>query len=168
MQPDYLSQLQDIQLPESIGWWPLAWGWWVMFALIITTVVILVLLVQRYIQNRKAKNAALKLLNQVALESSALQQVKQINQLLKRVVLAYVKRNEVAELSGTEWANWLNQFAISQGKSNIQIDANFVSLAYSPNCTEQQAEQYLQQATLWVSKVLPPKNINKLSGGQHV
>lgn len=31
--PDPLAQLRDIHLPEPIGWWPLAIGWYILIAL---------------------------------------------------------------------------------------------------------------------------------------
>ena len=43
MNQDLLAQLNDIQTPEPIGAWPLAWGWWV---LIIASLILLFLLIQ--------------------------------------------------------------------------------------------------------------------------
>lgn len=35
MENDPLAQLRDIHIPDSSGWWPLAWGWWVLIALLL-------------------------------------------------------------------------------------------------------------------------------------
>jgi hypothetical protein len=32
---DPLAQLRDIQLPEPVGLWPLAWGWWALLLLVV-------------------------------------------------------------------------------------------------------------------------------------
>lgn len=36
-----LEQLKDIQLPEPVSWWPLAYGWWGLMALALLAVVML-------------------------------------------------------------------------------------------------------------------------------
>lgn len=41
-----LEQLKDIQLPEPVSWWPLAYGWWVLIGLVVCALA--VWLVRRY------------------------------------------------------------------------------------------------------------------------
>ena len=49
MNPDMmLAQLAPLRVPESIGWWPVAPGWWIIFALAIAGL----LLIARWIQQR--------------------------------------------------------------------------------------------------------------------
>ncbi len=35
MNQDLLDNLKPIMLPDSVGFWPLAWGWWLLFLLVI-------------------------------------------------------------------------------------------------------------------------------------
>ena len=153
MQPDFLSQLNDIQTPEQIGWWPIAWGWYAIALISILLIVLTTVLVLRHIKTRRAKKQALAMLNQLNVAESPLIAVRQINDIFKRVVLSYVERSDVAELSGKEWANWLNQHSTSGAK----IDVDFVSLAYARTCQVEQANAYLQQTKTWISKNLPLK-----------
>ena len=164
MQPDFLSQLNDIQTPEQIGWWPLAWGWYLVALVIILLLTLVVWFAVRHLRVRRAKNQALKRLKQLKPDESPLHTVKQINNILKRVVLSYAKRSDVAELSGTAWADWLNRYSAP----NYKINNEFVSLAYATKCQPEQAEAYLQQAKLWVSKNLPLNPKFKKEATAHV
>lgn len=38
--------LRDMQMPDTIGWWPLAYGWW----LLIISVIIIAFLFGRYLR----------------------------------------------------------------------------------------------------------------------
>ena len=42
-------QLRDIHLPAEVGWWPPAIGWWVLALIVL---ILLVMLLQRWRQNR--------------------------------------------------------------------------------------------------------------------
>ena len=46
-----LDQLRDIHLPEAIGWWPLAPGWWL---LIILVCLGLITLARLFLRRRQA------------------------------------------------------------------------------------------------------------------
>ncbi|MFQ5635252.1 MAG: DUF4381 domain-containing protein [Gammaproteobacteria bacterium] len=105
--------LRDLHLPEVIGWWPLAPGWW---ALSILLVIGLVLLARRglrsYRQNaaRRAALARLKVLQaEFALSRDAASLGVQLSALLRRVMLAYAPRDEVAGLTGSDWLAWLDR-----------------------------------------------------------
>jgi hypothetical protein len=162
MQPDLLSQLQDIQTPEQIGNWPLAWGWWVVIILSFLFIVLICISAYGFFKKRQAKKQALKLLNQVEPSQNPIMAVQSINNILKRVVLAYCERDLVANLNGDKWAIWLNE----NGHKNVQIAPEFVLLAYQANCSSEQASEYLKQSKAWINKSLPLSNRNK--GEQHV
>ena len=51
MQPNnLLEQLKDIYLPQEVSsWWPLAYGWWVVFGLIVFVGILFLI----YLQIRK-------------------------------------------------------------------------------------------------------------------
>lgn len=151
MQPDLLSQLQDIQTPAQVGNWPLAWGWWAVIVLSFFIFVLIAISVYRFIKQRKAKKQALKLLNQVDPEQNPIIAVQTINSILKRVVLAYSERDLVANLNGEKWTVWLN----THGHKNAQINSEFVQLAYQENCSSEQASEYLKQSKNWINKSLP-------------
>lgn len=148
MNQDPLAQLQDIVTPEQITWWPLAWGWWVLIILAIAAIAAIIFLIVKRYQLMKAKKAALNALSTINVDEP-INAVKQINNILKRAVLAYAERSDVAELNGDKWANWLNQ----NGKTAISKE--LLGLAYQPNCEAAQAKQYQQHATAWIKASLP-------------
>jgi uncharacterized membrane protein len=63
MESDPLAQLRDIHLPETISWWPLAPGWWVLIILLgLVTGWIIFKAVQRKRANLYRRQALAKLL----------------------------------------------------------------------------------------------------------
>jgi len=155
MQPDLLSQLHDIQLPEQVSWWPLAWGWYLVIFLVLALLYFTIQLATRHRKRHRAKRQALKLLAKATELATPAARAKHINEVLKRAVLAYGQRNEVAELSGQRWADWLN----SRSDKGPIIEAQLVNLAYRPDCAPEHAEQYLLQATKWIQDCLPLKTL---------
>ena len=56
--PISLDKLHDIVLPETVGWWPLAPGWYVLLlALLIAVSWISIRLIQQWNQNRFRREA---------------------------------------------------------------------------------------------------------------
>ena len=153
MNPDLLSQLQDIQTPEEIGMWPLAWGWWVTIFLTITIIALIVTMLVRRHRLLKAKKQALNILSK-AKGHNATDKVKTVHDVLKRVLLAYQERDVVAHLAGTDLATWLNKH-----DAKFQVNAELFLLPYQSQCDEQQAELHLQQVMLWINKAMPLKPV---------
>lgn len=151
MQPDFLSQLHDINPPESVDWWPLAWGWWAMIVIALALIVYLVVQLRNRIHLRKAKKAALSAIANIDPDLTPIAQAKLINDILKRVVLAYSEREEVAGLYGSAWANWLNE-KCNKGPA---IDPSLASLAYQRECEAAQVLCYKQQVQAWIINNLP-------------
>lgn len=140
---DVLAQLQDIHTPESIGLWPLAWGWWfiiVVFVLMIGWTIHHLLKINK---RNKAKKQALTLLEELDLTtpSAALD----INSILKRVCLAYFAREDIANLTGENWHQWLNK-----ANPHVQIPLELLSLGYQANIPDYQVQQLHQHTTNWI------------------
>ena len=107
-----LAQLHDIHLPEAIGWWPLAPGWYVLTLLLIILLVTVIFLMSRYYLNGRARRQALRLLMtyQQSYPKQANSQLSaaRVSELLKRVALVYFPREQVASLQGESWLTFLN------------------------------------------------------------
>ena len=56
---DPLAQLRDIHLPETVGLWPLAPGWWLLIALIIGALVTGIIYWRRRYQSNAFKRQAI-------------------------------------------------------------------------------------------------------------
>lgn len=112
MDPEQIP-LRDLHLPEAIGFWPLAPGWWILIALAAAGVAYL--LYKQFLKWRwnAARRLALRELSRVRNEfesgADALTLGKQLSELVRRSMLAYAPRGEVAGLTGDNWLAWLDQ-----------------------------------------------------------
>jgi hypothetical protein len=150
---DVLTQLKDIHLPQSITWWPLAPGWYVVLLIIMFSIIGVVYFFHRRQLNALAKNQALELLKtykeQYEKDRNAQQASARISELLRRVALVYYPRAEVASIHGNAWLEFLNQ--TSKG-----IDFNPVKsmLLDSPFKTEETVNlnPLINRAQVWIKQ----------------
>ena len=112
MDPEQIP-LRDLHLPEAIGLWPLAPGWGVT---VILAVIFLGFLARRFVQRRArgaARRHALSQLNELTAEfeqhRDAVAFSSGLSELLRRTMLAYAPRGEIAGLTGDAWVAWLDK-----------------------------------------------------------
>ena len=112
MDPEQIP-LRDLHLPEAIDWWPLAPGWWVVIAL---AAVGIAYLCRHYLRLRArgaARRHALLQLKELTADfeqhRDAVAFSSSLSELLRRTMLAYAPRHEVAGLTGDEWLAWLDK-----------------------------------------------------------
>lgn len=123
--------LRDLHLPEPVGWWPPAPGWWILLVLLAG---LLAYGLTRWHQHRQRHAARRFALGKLArYEAEYLEHRnpvvlgKQLSQLLRRGMLAYADRDEVAGLTGEDWLHWLDRgmplpyFHTDGGKSLLQL-----------------------------------------------
>lgn len=112
MDPEQIP-LRDLHLPEPVGWWPLAPGWWVLIG--VATVILLYFMRKAWLRWRAdaARRIALQELERV---ESAYRETPnpvllatRLSELLRRTMLAYSPRKEVAGLTGSAWLAWLDR-----------------------------------------------------------
>ncbi len=130
MDPTQLT-LRDLHLPEPIGWWPLAPGWWLAIALALFGLGWLVLRAWRKWRFNAPRRYAIRTLAAVEAEYMTSRNPvalgRQVSLLLRRGMLAYAPRHEVAGLTGDSWLKWLDQglpvpyFHTDGGKSLLQL-----------------------------------------------
>jgi len=132
MDPEQIP-LRDLHLPEAIGWWPLAPGWWVVIALAAAG---LVVLLRRYLRTRArgaARRYALLQLNELTAEfeqhHDAVAFSGALSALLRRTMLAYAPRQEVAGLTGDEWLAWLDK-DLDQPRFQSEAGRKLLELPY--------------------------------------
>lgn len=112
MDPQQLP-LRDIHLPEAIGWWPLAPGWWLLIVVLLAGTV---WLLRSYFRRRArgaARRLALKRLDELMAEyeshRDAVIFMAAVSSLLRRTMLAYAPRDAMAGLTGDAWLAWLDR-----------------------------------------------------------
>jgi len=130
MDPTQLA-LRDLHLPEAIGWWPLAYGWWLVIALVLVGLGWLLMRAWRnwrfYAPRRYAIRALATVEAEYLTNRHPVALGRQVSELLRRGMLAYAPRHEVAGLTGESWLKWLDiglpvpYFHTEGGKSLLQL-----------------------------------------------
>ena len=123
--------LRGLHLPETVGWWPLAPGWWLLIALAVAAAAFLI---RGWLQRRAHAAARRKALKQLEKSRSAYASHgnpvtlgAEVSELLRRTMLAYAPRAEVAGLTGDEWLAWLDRdldeprFREGAGRSLLEL-----------------------------------------------
>lgn len=112
MNPEDLP-LRDLHLPTAIGWWPLAPGWWLLIALASAGLLYLAFRRWQAWRHNRARRFALRQVDRIAREFAGNNDLpwlgKQLSELLRRGLLAYAPRDEIAGLTGERWLKWLDR-----------------------------------------------------------
>lgn len=129
-----LDQLKDIHLPEAVGFWPLAPGWWLLAAGLIGITVIAALFFRHY-KKRAYRRIAVRQLNMLFADYQQHQHGHDlsaaINRLLKKVALQAYARPEVSRLTQNQWLAFLDDSAkmqsFEQGPGRILASAPYTA-----------------------------------------
>ena len=110
--PQLLDLMHDLVRPEPVSWMPQTPGWWIAFSWLIVIIVILTWHRYRAWCRNRYRREALAMLRSIEANPVDEKQVAgQIAILLKRTALAAYPREQVAQLYGTEWAQFLCEAA---------------------------------------------------------
>ncbi|MFT3931456.1 MAG: DUF4381 domain-containing protein [Spongiibacteraceae bacterium] len=108
-----LENLRDIHLPEPVGWWPPAPGWWIVTALIIVGIIALGMWLLRRTRARRYRKLALQQLQMIYRnwqhEKNDAAFAQATNRLLKQTALAAFPADDVAALNGADWLDFLDR-----------------------------------------------------------
>lgn len=123
--------LRDLHLPDPVGWWPLAPGWWFILFLVATALGYLTWRTYQRWRHNAPRRFALRQLARYEAEylehRNPVVLGKQLSELLRRGMLAYAPRDEVAGLTGDSWLQWLDSgmplpyFHTEGGKSLLEL-----------------------------------------------
>ena len=103
--------LRDIHLPEPVGWWPPAPGWWVLAGLMLAAAAAWAWLVwRRRTRVRRAALAELKRIEKAyAADGDVVRLAKELSTLMRRAAITADHRGRVAGLTGENWLAWLDR-----------------------------------------------------------
>ncbi|MEN3792341.1 DUF4381 domain-containing protein [Fulvimarina sp. MAC3] len=140
-----LDQLRDIHLPEPIGWWPLAPGWWALIGLIFILAVSV--LVWMMIRRRSARFLALRELEAIEPERNG-EFLTKLSSLLRRVARRRSAGPDV--LTGKAWSAFLMQGKYGMGRDSATLLATG---PYGPPANQNFEPEALRAETAtWIRK----------------
>ena len=133
MNPNDLP-LRDIHLPESVSWWPLATGWWLLFALL-ALVFISLWMIRKIKSRRRLRKEALGELREIEDRFNEHQNFQQlaseVSILLRRIAISRFPRTDVAGLNGKAWIDFLNRQA---NVFNVEVSNTVIEAPYQKEC----------------------------------
>ena len=105
--------LRGLHLPAEIGWWPLAPGWWIVIALVLLALGVLAFRAYRRFVLNSARRFALRQVDSAHSDflqhGNVVRFAVQLSELLRRSMLAYAPRSDMAGLTGSQWSGWLDR-----------------------------------------------------------
>lgn len=120
-----LEQLRDIHLPDSIEWWPLAIGWWLLAGLLISGIALFWWRRKKSKHQRQLVSHALESLQRLEADQALSSQewLQSLSALMRRIVINLHGRKAAAGLVGNQWLEYLDQHSsdkdFSQGAGRI-------------------------------------------------
>lgn len=130
---DPLSQLKDIHLPASQGWWPPAPGWWLLGLAALIALAAAVALWRRRRKRTLWRREARKAL--AVLESRATASddwFAELNSLLKRAARQSYPSRHPETLSGTAWVEFLLDTGPGDTAANRPVVNAMVASTWQP------------------------------------
>lgn len=150
MPDDPLSQLRDIHLPPTGGFWPPALGWWLLgFMLLVAAALLIWTAIRRHRRNRWLRLAKAEL---AILERSAAKEPQwftQLNVLLKRVARERFPNENPEAQTGEQWAECLTRHLPEGRIAQRPIIDALIDSAWQPEPTAEPA-QALEFARIWL------------------
>ncbi|MFM7273985.1 MAG: DUF4381 domain-containing protein [Gammaproteobacteria bacterium] len=113
MSGDPLAALRPLHLPEPVGWWPPAPGWWLLALLVLALALLVVRALRQQRRRSRYRRAALAELAACARQAQtggdALAFAASASGILRRAALQRYPRARVAALCGDAWLGFLEQ-----------------------------------------------------------
>jgi hypothetical protein len=160
-----LDQLADIHLPASVSWWPLAIGWWILFAIILIGIGGYFYWRKKQLRNHYRQVATTELQAAFAQlkadPNNTAGYLQSVSLILRRTALTAQPTNFHSDVKGEEWLRWLDENcpALPQGKPATTSQQNFSAgvgraLLIGPyqKCPEFDQEALHSLCLLWIAK----------------
>ena len=144
--------LRDIHLPESIGWWPPAPGWWLLPILLLLGLAAawycrLLYQRRRYSAVNMAKQELAGIRSRYDADRDAVHCARSISALLRRVSISLFPRAESAGLTGREWLEFLLSV---EGVMPENIGRLLLEAPYRQQVTGEDVESLIGFCSDWI------------------
>lgn len=170
---DPLAQLQDIHLPEAIGFWPPAWGWWLLLFVVLATVGSIIYFARRNRLLNGYRALALKELAKIKQQYDAeknSEYLQAISILLRRTALSGFGAQFNASIKGEDWLQWLDtqnhkpstEFSKRVGRA-LLIGPYQKNPEFDRDALHKSVESWIQHhRNQWQKKPAPTLNMKKV------
>lgn len=153
--PTLLDQLRDIHLPDPAGWWPPAYGYWLLLVMLLVVLYLWYRRYKRFAVHRAARRELHALTTAYASHNDSHELARSINVLLRRTLLSLEPRHEVAGLTGDEWIRRVHDSVASSGfEFSDRAKALLVEGIYRPS-VDVDADALIAECRGWIG-ALPP------------
>lgn len=144
--------LRDIHLPDPVSWWPLAFGWWLVFGVVFLLILLAYVIIRRCIQPtlRKQTSTALDIIEKKFNETeNSTQCLSELSVLLRRVVLSQKLPLKSAGLTGKAWLELLDQ-PLGEPEFSKGIGQILLVGPYQYHVDRENVVQFIQLCRKWV------------------
>ena len=156
--PGNLQNLNDIVLPTTVSWWPVAPAWIVLGLMVLLWVIFYSCRVLRRYRANRFRRSALNQLHDLEQRNTP-ESIAQIPALLKQTALATFERSQVASLAGPEWTQFLAQSS-SQRAFTDESGTILERLSYTEEELDlEQCQVLFSNAEAWI-KLHKAGNVN--------
>jgi hypothetical protein len=153
---DPLAQLRDIHLPDPVGWWPPAPGWWLLPILVIGAIVSGIRWALRRHRALAFRRQALLELEQAfglrETDGDDLAFLRAANAILKRAALQSYPRAELASLHGEAWARFLDSRWRRPPERGFS-DSDFAAMIYADSVSAATSAEVYELGTRWLRQL---------------
>ena len=149
--------LRDIHIPDAIGLWPPAIGWWIL-AILIPIMLYLLWRSVRFITRKTALKSAKKQFKMLKINSdlTAQQRLINVSQLMRRTAISLETNKSVAGLTGQGWLTFLNS-SLKTPVFNHDLGVLLTEGLYQPQIEEDNMTQLVEACEQWLQQQKEPK-----------
>ncbi|MGQ4002146.1 DUF4381 domain-containing protein [Francisellaceae bacterium CB300] len=152
-----LDQLKDIYLPPQISsWWPLAYGWWIVIAVLILLVLLALLVLRKRKKHKQYINTVVNDFKEnlgAVYVTKPKEVVQSISVYLKRIAVHKFPKDEIKTLHGKAWVDYLE----SKTKKDV-FDGevtSYLTNTYKPyELDDSELEKIVSASEKWIRRVL--------------
>jgi len=144
--------LRDIHLPDAVAWWPPAFGWWILAAVVVLIGVALGVRAWLQRRHRAARRALRDIVRALEGGAEPAACVSDASIVLRRFAMTINRKSgDVAGLAGEAWLEYLagktRDPAFAAGDARLLLDAPYRAAG---NVTTEQAQTVCRVCVDWV------------------